>query len=863
MKIYCCTNNRRRLIETTTNLNGIDYIEVLHADLIEEKQKTLQITFLKPLENPIVVNQIFLTVEGQLSGIVIEEIIDGPSINTITLKLSDRGDFSVYTLHLMESWEEQEFLPGFDTKLSSIEFSFKVACFTDVDCKPADADCQNENSDTIPEINYLAKDYSSFKQLLLDRLSFLMPDWTERNAADLGLTLVEILAYVGDYLSYRQDAISSEAYLRTARKRISVRRHARLIDYYMHDGLNARTWVQIQVDDLSDRAILERTNETGFVTKFLTKGVADKLDTALISKNQFDKIFDISQIVFEPVHDIQLFAAHNKILFHNYGEQNCCLPKGATQATLIGRLEDLKVNDVLILEEIIGPKTGATADANPEYRHAVKIKEILFETDFDFTETPAEVIDITVIAWSEEDALPFTLCTSTVLDIDERDQVFEVSVARGNVVLADHGHSFSDLELVNDAFPFENVHGSLSPTLVPSGKYQYANSSPSSSCEPETVMPVLPRFNPKLKAAPLTHSDKLIFDETDASNLNMSAKKMMNQNIRKAIPCIYLHEVRRTGSSFEVLDHTWIAVKDLLIDSSILDSHFVVEMDSDGMSQLRFGNDINGKSPDPGTKFLANYRIGNGTTGNIGRNTIEKVVNNTTINITSITNPMPAKGGKNPETKEEVRQYAPQAFRTQERAVITTDYEDMAKRCKEDIQSVSAKFRWTGSWQTAFIAADRLNGDKVTPEWENELRDCLQKYRLAGVDLEVDEPQYVGLEIDIEVCIQPNSFKVDIQREVLSLLNNKSMKNGQKGFFHPDELVFGQSLYLSQIYALVQGVEGIISVDITKFQRYGLPSSSGLETGKLDFGKSEIPRLDNDPNHIDMGMITLIIKGGR
>ena len=70
----------------------------------------------------------------------------------------------------------------------------------------------------------------------------------ERNAADLGVALVELLAYVGDYLSYHQDAVATEAYLGTARRRVSVRRHARLVDYRMHDGCNARVWVQMHVD---------------------------------------------------------------------------------------------------------------------------------------------------------------------------------------------------------------------------------------------------------------------------------------------------------------------------------------------------------------------------------------------------------------------------------------------------------------------------------------------------------------------------------------------------------------------------------------------------------------------------------------
>ena len=48
---------------------------------------------------------------------------------------------------------------------------------------------------------------------MLDRMAVLAPDWSERNPADLGVALVELLAYVGDSLSYQQDAVATEAYL--------------------------------------------------------------------------------------------------------------------------------------------------------------------------------------------------------------------------------------------------------------------------------------------------------------------------------------------------------------------------------------------------------------------------------------------------------------------------------------------------------------------------------------------------------------------------------------------------------------------------------------------------------------------------
>ncbi len=116
---------------------------------------------------------------------------------------------------------------------------------TDVDPRPPAA-CPPRAFNE-PRPNYLARDYASFRQLLLDRLALLAPEWTERHIPDLGVTLVEMFAYVGDYLAYYQDAVATEAYLNTARQRISVQRHARLVDYQLHEGCNARTFVHLQV----------------------------------------------------------------------------------------------------------------------------------------------------------------------------------------------------------------------------------------------------------------------------------------------------------------------------------------------------------------------------------------------------------------------------------------------------------------------------------------------------------------------------------------------------------------------------------------------------------------------------------------
>ena len=86
---------------------------------------------------------------------------------------------------------------------------------SDLDCKPEPI-CPPPELPT-PPIDYLAKDYDSFRQLMLDRLAVTMPAWQETHAPDIGVMLVELLAYAGDQLS-------ATTRTRSRPRRISARR---------------------------------------------------------------------------------------------------------------------------------------------------------------------------------------------------------------------------------------------------------------------------------------------------------------------------------------------------------------------------------------------------------------------------------------------------------------------------------------------------------------------------------------------------------------------------------------------------------------------------------------------------------------
>lgn len=91
-----------------------------------------------------------------------------------------------------------------------------------------------------PDVEYLTRDYTSYRELLIAHLDRSGTPWKERSAADAGMVLVEALAHDLDHLSYAGDAVLREGFLGTARRRESVAAHAALGDYVLSRGSTSR-----------------------------------------------------------------------------------------------------------------------------------------------------------------------------------------------------------------------------------------------------------------------------------------------------------------------------------------------------------------------------------------------------------------------------------------------------------------------------------------------------------------------------------------------------------------------------------------------------------------------------------------------
>ncbi|UUN25143.1 putative baseplate assembly protein [Streptomyces sp. FIT100] len=444
-----CRRDGRRALVRAARLGGVDAVEAGDDGL------TLTVTFLGKAPEGLCAENVRIDGGRRITGIEAVEVSvereEDPELDDRLLVTLDRtGDTSVYRLSLVDTdpygRPGTEPYPGFDQRYFSAEFAFLPDCPDPFDCADGLPDEPPAHSPT-PVVDYTARDYDTIRRLILDRLALTAPGWTERNAADLGTTLVELLAHTADRISYQQDAVATEAYLDTARRRVSVRRHVRLIDYPMHDGVNARAFVAVE----TGRELTLAPGTFRFAAVDVrTLGPRDRPELGSVIDDGDLAVLDERGAVevFEPVvagEPLVLRPAHNTVRFWTWGGEMCALPRGATSATLrdewtdeecTARALEFAPGDLLLIEEVRGPRSGTPGDADPAHRQTVRLTSVTPAVD-----RPADqpVLEVT---WAPEDALAHPVCLST-RGGPGCEPVEDVSVARGNVVLVDHGRSLS------------------------------------------------------------------------------------------------------------------------------------------------------------------------------------------------------------------------------------------------------------------------------------------------------------------------------------------------------------------------------------------------------------------------------------
>lgn len=755
-------------------------------------------------------------------------VVRDPQIagNVLTLTVAERGDFSIYNLALRRGGA---LLPGFDPLLSDIPLGFRLACQQGFDCEAEAPPAPQPPADD--SIDYMARDYAGFRELMVSRFARNVPGWTDAGAASPEITLIEMLASVADRLAYAQDAVATEAYLHTARLRISAKRHARLVGYRMGDGCNARAFVHVRL----------RAPAPGFApllasaskgTRFMTRahGVAPasgETPDVLVARAA-------GAALFEAMEPARLSSAHNRIRIHDWLEgDSIVLPKGTVSMAVVdeGRTLTLQPDDLLLIEEVLDASGNASPD--PQRRHVVRLTGVTPSIDpVGRTEGGAPApLEILTLAWGAADALPFDLPLARVDSTDAIDGIppspdQPTAVARGNLILVDHGE-------------WRGV---------------------------ETVLarrrPGRRRYELPLSAGPITMAAPLLPGISAAAALHPDGT-----------PCAELGVRSDAGAGSDPL---WTVVDEILTPQG---QQLVLDIGEEGRATLRTGAIEDQAAFDAGQPFEVRYRLGNGTAGNVGAEAIAHLLTDPHQNrdgalvpgltarpgdVEAVRNPLPAIGGTEPETIAQVRQRAPIMLRAQERAVTGDDY---ARLLRDDprVANVRAVEQWTGAARAFVLLVDLVGGGRVDGGLEQSFRDLLERYRLAGHVLEFRDPNLVPIEIAMRVCVRAGVPRDAVLQRLMRLFSDGHLPDGTPALFHPDTLGFGSAIRLSRLYAAAQAVDGVSHVEITSLRRQGVAAddAAALADGTLNIGAYEIPVLANNPNFPDRGVVHFTMEGGQ
>src|ERR1035441_4152333 len=161
----CSDAERRIQIEKDPGMNGIDYVKVVPAP--PAKNERLLSVFFIPKDPSNVTGQANLIVLLKKLATAPQEVSIQGGVRILGIKVlgvtfagdhievgvSEPGDFSDYTLRIAD--------PAVDVFYSQVAFNFKAGCPTHFDCRPV-AVCP-PLIPSEPDIDYLAKDYASFR----------------------------------------------------------------------------------------------------------------------------------------------------------------------------------------------------------------------------------------------------------------------------------------------------------------------------------------------------------------------------------------------------------------------------------------------------------------------------------------------------------------------------------------------------------------------------------------------------------------------------------------------------------------------------------------------------------------------------
>jgi uncharacterized phage protein gp47/JayE len=244
-----------------------------------------------------------------------------------------------------------------------------------------------------------------------------------------------------------------------------------------------------------------------------------------------------------------------------------------------------------------------------------------------------------------------------------------------------------------------------------------------------------------------------------------------------------------------------------LFDAAPTERAYTLDVDEQGRTFVTFGDGTRGaRLPSGINNVVAQYRRDLGAAGNVAAETLTQLMTRP-LGLKSVSNPLPAEGGTDPEDADAAREAIRRGTRTLERVVSVLDYEDFAL-AYTGIAKAQARVLNLGAGPTIAITLAPPAGTQLTST--GPVATGLLAALTAGGDPHVSVTLLPYLNSHFQIGIRVRSAADYESDKVLA-----AVEAALRSSFSFDKRALGQPVHQSEVIAVAQAVPGVVALDLT------------------------------------------------
>lgn len=236
---------------------------------------------------------------------------------------------------------------------------------------------------------------------------------------------------------------------------------------------------------------------------------------------------------------------------------------------------------------------------------------------------------------------------------------------------------------------------------------------------------------------------------------------------------------------------------------------YITRQDDGAHTTVIFGDGINGSRLPTGQENIrATYRKGIGTAGLLKANQLSQLMTRP-LGVKSTTNPLKTAGAEDAEVLDDARSNATLTIYTMGRIVSIQDYEDFS-RAFAGIDKALATWTWHGQKRCIYLTVAGAKGAAVEQDLYEKLLIAIEDAGIPGVPVAIDSYQARSFRITANIQVDDAYIEDDVLAAI---------ETAMRQHFSFDNRSFGQTVALSEVFAVMQNVAGVIAVDIDELYR--------------------------------------------